>query len=146
MMPKFSPTSEARLGTCDSRLVVLFHRVVAVYDCTILEGHRGQEAQDRAHAEGRSKLKWPDGNHNRFPSNAVDAAPFDAEKAGVNWNTDVKTPEGRANLARFYHFAGIVQGVASQMGLRVRWGGDWDSDTRFDDQTFQDLVHFELLP
>ena len=41
-------------------------------------------------------------------------------------------------------FAGYVQGVAEQLGIKIRWGGDWDSDFDFKDQTFNDLVHFEL--
>jgi peptidoglycan L-alanyl-D-glutamate endopeptidase CwlK len=35
-------------------------------------------------------------------------------------------------------------GVASQMGLKIRWGGDWDMDTQTKDNKFDDLVHFEL--
>jgi len=35
-------------------------------------------------------------------------------------------------------------GVASQMGIKIRWGGDWDSDGSVCDNKFNDLVHFEL--
>ena len=45
---------------------------------------------------------------------------------------------------RFYFFAGYVKGIASQMGIELRWGGDWDSDNQLHDQTFMDLPHFEL--
>jgi peptidoglycan L-alanyl-D-glutamate endopeptidase CwlK len=27
---------------------------------------------------------------------------------------------------------------------RIRWGGDWDMDNDLSDNTFNDLVHFEL--
>jgi peptidoglycan L-alanyl-D-glutamate endopeptidase CwlK len=27
----------------------------------------------------------------------------------------------------------------------IRWGGDWDGDQDFRDQTFDDLAHFELI-
>jgi len=30
------------------------------------------------------------------------------------------------------------------MGIRLRWGGDWDGDTELDDNKFDDLPHFEL--
>jgi len=30
------------------------------------------------------------------------------------------------------------------MGLKIRWGGDWDMDTQTKDNKFDDLVHFEL--
>jgi peptidoglycan L-alanyl-D-glutamate endopeptidase CwlK len=28
----------------------------------------------------------------------------------------------------------------------VRYGGDWDGDKDINDQTFNDTVHFELVP
>jgi len=30
------------------------------------------------------------------------------------------------------------------MGMKIRWGGDWDMDTQTKDNKFDDLVHFEL--
>ena len=150
-MPTFGRTSTARLSTCHVLLQRLFQRVVLDYDCVVIEGHRGQQAQDRAFAEGNSKLKWPNGNHNAYPSNAGDVAPYDVVLKGVNWKTKVLDAgkldkEALANLCRFYHFAGMVKGVALLMGLKVRWGGDWDGDNYFNDQTFNDLVHFEIVP
>ena len=43
-----------------------------------------------------------------------------------------------------YAFGGFVKGVASQKGIKIRWGGDWDSDNDLHDQNFIDLPHFEL--
>ena len=48
------------------------------------------------------------------------------------------------NTDRHYYFCGYVLAVAKQLGLDIRWGGDWDSDRETKDQTFNDLVHFEL--
>ena len=45
---------------------------------------------------------------------------------------------------RFYNFAGTVQGVAKMLNIKIRWGGDWDSDNDLKDQTLYDLPHFEL--
>ena len=130
-MPRFSETSLRRLNTCDPRLQVLFEDVVRYYDCSILEGHRGKADQDKAVAEGKSKTPWPRSKHNALPSMAVDAAPYPIE-----W-TDLK---------RFYHFAGFVLGMAASMGLKLRWGGDWDGDRDLNDQSFNDLPHFEIMP
>lgn len=131
-MPYFGRTSTERLYAVKPPLVNLFQQVVKTYDCTILCGHRGKIDQNKAFNSEpqRSKLKWPDGPHNEYPSKAVDAAPWP-----VNWE-DTK---------RFYHFAGYVQGVAKQMDIPIRWGGDWDKDFDLNDQTFNDLVHFELV-
>ncbi len=140
-MGAFSRASEAALATAHPDLQRLFREVVRAWDCKVLEGHRGREAQDRAFAEGRSKLRWPNGNHNAFPSRAVDVAPWMSMTAGppsgapIDWN-DAK---------RFYAFAGFVLGIAHGLGIPIRWGGDWDGDRDLGDQRFTDLVHFELL-
>lgn len=128
-MPKFGKESLAKLATCDERLQKIFKEVIKGIDCQVLEGHRGQKAQDAAFAAGNSKLKWPKGEHNATPSRAVDVAP---------WPVDWK------DMRRFDFFAGYVKGTAAQMGLKVRWGGDWDSDNDLKDQKFNDLVHFEI--
>jgi len=31
------------------------------------------------------------------------------------------------------------------MGVTLRWGGDWDRDTEVQDNSFDDLVHFEIV-
>lgn len=137
-MPEFSEASKEKLATCSHLLRVLFGRVIEVVDCTILEGHRGQELQDRYFAEGKSKVRWPDGAHNDRFSRAVDAAPYP-----ILW-PDPKLKTYAKDLARWYYFGGVVKGVASGLGISIRWGGDWDSDNVFNDQTFDDLPHFEL--
>lgn len=139
----YGRTSKARLRTTDERLQRVFNAAIAIYDITILCGFRGEIAQNRAFAEGNSKVRWPDGDHNDMPSKAVDAGPYDPSVRNVNWNINWRTPEGRANKARFYQLAGIIIGIGASMGYKIRWGGDWDGDRFFDDQTFNDLVHFE---
>ena len=99
-MPKFSQESFSRLSTCHIDLQVVFFEIVHTVDCAILEGHRGQLEQDKAYADGKSKLKWPLGKHNTMPSLAVDVAPYP-----VNF-TDTK---------RFYYFAGFVIGTALRL-------------------------------
>jgi len=129
IMPRFSTRSKSRLHTCDERLVDLFNEVVKGFDCTILEGHRGKKAQNEAFNKGNSKVKFPNGKHNQSPSVAVDVAPYP-----IDWS----------DRDRFHYFSGYVLGIASQMGLKIRWGGDWDMDTKTKDNKFDDLVHFEI--
>jgi hypothetical protein len=141
-MPSFSQSSQDKLSTCENDLQVLFENVVKDYDCTILCGHRDQATQDLYVSQGKSKTNWPHSKHNSYPSRAVDAAPYPIDWAAY----DPDDPKQWAKrVARYYHFAGYVLGVASRMGIRVRWGGDWDGDRDFTDQSFDDLVHFELL-
>ncbi len=41
--------------------------------------------------------------------------------------------------------AGVMFSCAAELGEKIRWGGDWDSDGNLGDQTFNDLYHFEIL-
>lgn len=127
-MPKFSVKSINKLATCDERLQEILMEVVRHYDCTILEGHRSIERQAALYASGRSKVKL--GKHNADPSLAVDVAPYP-----VDWE----------DRERFLSFGSFLKGVALTKGIKIRWGADWDSDWDFQDQTFDDLVHFELI-
>lgn len=126
----YSIASQGRLNTCHADLQKVFNEVIRYYDCTILEGYRSNETQDELFRKGLSKLKGGQSKHNKSPSLAVDAAPYP-----INWQ----------DYDRFYYFGGFVKGVAELMGVKIRWGGDWDSDNDFKDQTFNDLVHFELI-
>jgi peptidoglycan L-alanyl-D-glutamate endopeptidase CwlK len=130
-MAAFGTASEKQLATCHPDLQRLFRRVVEFWDCQVLEGKR-TEAQQRINlANGVSKTF---NSKHVFPPNgpslAADVAPFP-----VKWN----------DLPRFYAFAGFVIGTARELGIKIRWGGDWDSDREFSDQKFNDLPHFELV-
>jgi len=128
-MPAFSEKSLAKLATCDPLLQRVLHEVVQNFDCTILEGHRDKDRQNQMVAEGKSQVRWPDGKHNTVPSCAVDVTPYP-----IQWD----------DRERQTLFAGYVLATAKAMGINLRWGGDWDQDTEVRDNTFDDLVHFEL--
>lgn len=129
MSYRYSGRSRARLDDCHPSLQVLFDEVIKHIDCIILVGHRGMVDQNNAYHGGLSQLKYPQSKHNSVPAMAVDVAPYP-----LDW----KDTKG------FYYFAGIVKGIASQLDINIRWGGDWDSDNDLNDQTFMDLIHFEL--
>jgi len=129
-MAEFSKSSKEKLDTCHEELRRLFLAVSKYYDCTILCGHRSKAEQDDAVRTGHSKLAWPNSKHNSLPSKAIDVVPFP-----IDW----KTKE------RFYHFSGFVLGIAKLLDIKVRWGGDWNNNLNFNDETFTDLPHFELI-
>lgn len=129
-MPKFGKKSEERLATCHVDIQRLFNEVIKHYDCTVTCGHRGKDEQDEAVRTGVSKLAWPNSKHNSLPSKAVDVVPFP-----IDWE----------DMSRFYHFGGFVLAVAKQLGIKIRWGGDWNGDLKFRDEKFKDLPHFELV-
>lgn len=138
-MPKFSQDSLDKLKTCHSELQLVFQEIIKHFDCVVIEGHRGEAAQNKAYESGHSQKKWPDGNHNKTPSHAVDVAPLKYGK--IDWN-DSKL---------FYYFAGHVMNTAlwlfdaGKMVNRMRFGGDWNRNHDLHDQKLFDLVHFELV-
>ena len=128
-MPYFGRKSKERLNTCESNLQKVFNEVIKHVDCSVLEGHRSKDRQNKLYEEEKTKVKYPDGRHNRQPSSAVDVTPYP-----VDWE----------DRERQTLFAGFVIGVASQMGINLRWGGDWDQDFQVVDNRFDDFPHFEL--
>ena len=128
-MPKFGRKSRERLNTCESNLQKVFNEVIKHVDCSVLEGHRSKDRQNKLYEEEKTKVRYPDGRHNRQPSSAVDVTPYP-----VDWK----------DRERQTLFAGFVIGVASQMGINLRWGGDWDQDFQVVDNRFDDFPHFEL--
>jgi len=136
-MPKFSQESFSKLSTCHIDLQVLFFEVIKTFDCTILVGYRNEVDQDKAYAEGKSKLQYPASSHNHQPSMAVDVTPY---------------PINFSNVALAHWFAGFVMGVAQQlknegkMTHSIRWGGAWDGLGKMNRSgVLDDLDHFELI-
>ena len=140
-MPSFGRTSQTRLDTCHADWQQIMSVVIKYIDCSIFCGYRDEAGQDKAVKDGKSQTKWPDSKHNTSPSMAIDAGPYFSELKNTDWK-DSKA---------FAAFAGYVQRVAHELLEKelithdVRWGGDWDGDGRTLDQTFNDLVHFELI-
>lgn len=133
-MPKFFNKSDMKLDTSHPLLQELFREVIKEYNCAVVEGHRARRRQNQLFKNGKSKVKWPEGKHNVMPSEAVDVAPW-IKNVGIPW----KSPN------QFYNFAGFVKAKALELGIQVRWGGDWDGDGDVNDQSFNDLAHWELV-
>ena len=128
-MPKFGKRSRERLNTCNKKLQKVFNEVIKHVDCSVLEGHRGKDRQNKLFEENKTKVKYPNGRHNSYPSNAVDVTPYP-----VDWK----------DRERQTLFAGFVIGIAKGMGINLRWGGDWNQNWEVDDNKFDDFPHFEL--
>lgn len=131
-MLKFSKSSKQKLATCHPKLQILFNDIIKHRDCTVVDGHRTRVRQDRYFAEKKSKVKYPNSKHNSMPSNAVDVAPY--VKRRISWD-----------VHQCYHFAGYVLAWAELLGINIIWGGDWDADHDINNQSFNDLTHFQLV-
>ena len=134
-MPRFSTASKTRLDTCHQDIQTILLDVIEHYDFTVLCGHRGQEEQEWAVKNGRSKLHWPDSKHNRWPSEAVDIAP---------WPLDWSDTFAFTLLAGWVLCTANLMFQDGRITHRVRWGGDW-SGSRRKQTGFIDMPHFELI-
>lgn len=135
-MYQYSEKSKLYLATCHADIRNVFNTVIKHRDCTIIEGHRPEERQNKMKKAKRSQLKWPNSKHNKEPSLAVDVAPyFQSGDVHIFWD----------DRLTFTLFAGLVLGIAHTKGIKLRWGGDWQNMGVVSKNKFNDLVHFELM-
>ena len=55
-----------------------------------------------------------------------------------------KTKYSKHIRERFHYMGGMVRGIAHELDIKIRWGGDWDGDGEIKDNSFDDLVHIEI--
>lgn len=124
-MYKFGKRSRERLKGVDARLVNVLNELIKMMDVTVIEGLRSAERQKELLAKGATKVKYS----KHMEGKAVDIAPYP-----IDWE----------NRDGFYYMGGMVRGIAKQLNIDIRFGGDWDSDGDTKDNNFDDLVHIEL--
>ena len=126
-MPRFSERSKSTLHTVHPDLIRLFEHAVLQFDCSVLNegGYRTQDQQFALVKKGVSKTMAS----KHLEGRAIDVAPW---------------PIAWGDTERFYYFGGYIRGLAEKLAINIRWGGDWDDDGNIRDQSFNDLVHFEL--
>lgn len=98
---------------------------LAEHDFSVIEGVRTVEKQKQYVASGASKTM--DSRH--ITGHAVDLYPVGRP-----------TPWGKCHVVKAAMFA-----AARELGVSIRWGGDWDMDGDSKDEKFYDGPHFELL-
>lgn len=130
---QLSQSSENNLLTCDKRLQMVAYRAIDIIDFTVLEGRRSKERQNRLYEQGKSKVQWPDSKHNVEDPDDLSKA-FDLAPYPIDWD----------HKDEFILLGGVMITLAHEMGVPLRWGGDWDGDNDLYDQSFDDLVHFEI--
>ena len=132
-MYKFSDKSLEKLSSCHPDLQKLMKEAIkySVIDFGISCGTRNQKEQDEAYRTGRSKLQYPNSKHNQTPSLAVDVFAYVGGK--VSWE-----------LKYYYYLAGVIMTTAKKLDIDIRWGGNFNENGSFSDDSFVDCPHFEL--
>lgn len=132
-MGAFGQKSEMNLLQVHPVLVLICREAVLIRDFTVEDGLRTVEEQKINVARGKSwtmnskHLPQPDGY-----SHAVDLAPYP-----VDWH----------DTEEFCVLAGVMRAVAFGHGVRLRWGGDFNSNDSTVDENpaHRDYGHFELV-
>ncbi|MRJ41176.1 MULTISPECIES: M15 family metallopeptidase [Idiomarina] len=133
---RLSKTSLLRLKQCHPQLCIVVTRAIQIcgIDFMVGCGIRTIEEQRANVEKGVSKtlaskhLPQADGM-----SHAVDLWPW--VNGRIPWE----------DWPAFEEIAKAMLTAADELGVNLRWGGDWNRNGRSDDERFLDGPHFELV-
>lgn len=123
-----------RLKGVDPRLVNVVKLAISLseIDFSVLEGVRTLARQRELYAQGRTKpgkiVTWTMKSRH-IEGKAVDLIPYP-----IDWN----------DLVKFNKIAAAMFRAAKQLGVKIRWGADWDGDGKPREKGETDSPHFEL--
>lgn len=152
-MPEFNSARSARvIQELVLPLKVVLLVAIKHIDFSLVQGARPLGEQVRLFDNGQSELDgitqiskhqvWtseelPNGYTEARPKAwAVDILPAPYTLHGIKAYDD---------RPRFTQYAGFILGIGANMGIELRWGGDWNGDFSYHDQKFHDLPHLELV-
>lgn len=129
-----------RLDGIDQRLraVVIEAASHLHFDVQVIEGRRTLERQKELYAQGRNgdprpKVTWTLASPH-IEGRAVDLAPLQPD-GSLNWN----------DAASFDKLAAAMFDACKVVGVRIRWGADWDQDGKPRERGESDSPHWELV-
>lgn len=129
--------SEKRLEGVNPTLVSIVRRAAKrlPFSLFVVEGLRTRERQAELYAQGRTKpgkkVTWT--LHSKhLEGKAVDLAPL--IDGVIDWG----------DLKKFDQIAKAMFEAASEVGVLIRWGADWDMDGLPRERGESDSPHFEI--
>ena len=143
-MPKFGKQSLENLKGVHPDMVLICNEVIKIYDFSVIDGVRTVAKQKELFAAKKTTTM----NSMHLPqkdgfSHAVDLMPY---KTGTNAFSGKQD-----DTMRFAFLAGLMWKTSEDLyakGLtthKITWGMDWDRDYQYDDHTFKDAPHFQLV-
>lgn len=134
---KLGTTSMLRLKDVKPILRKVVERAIQIttVDFLVVEGKRSLKRQQELYAIGRTvpgkKVTWTmESKH--ISGDAVDLVPFVDGKA--DWD----------DLKKFDEIYKAMMAAAKELGVELRYGGDWDRDGILREKGETDSPHFEL--
>ena len=134
----FGQRSLDRLNGVNTRLVSVVHRALelSTVDFTVVEGLRSKQRQAQLYAQGRTtagKIVTWTLKSKHIDGLAVDLAPFADGK--IDWSDSKK----------FDAIAKAMFKAAAELGVKIRWGKDWNANGIIGERGEVDSPHFELV-
>jgi peptidoglycan L-alanyl-D-glutamate endopeptidase CwlK len=142
--------SREKLKGVHPNLIKVVERAIQIsrVDFRVIEGVRTPARQKKLYAQGRTapgpKVTWTL-NSNHFIKSATGFGhAVDLLPAPYDWElVDPKaTPEMDDNFALV---AAAMYQAAAELNIRIRWGANWDGDTKWREKGETDNPHFELV-
>ncbi|CNI62800.1 M15 family metallopeptidase [Yersinia pekkanenii] len=126
----FSKRSEVNLVNVHPALVRVARRAIQLtsVDFTVIEGLRSVIRQRELVSQGSSQTL----NSRHLTGHAIDCVPI--INGVIPWN----------DKSTFKAVSDAMFQAAKELGVKIRWGGDWNENGRSDDERFYDGPHFEL--
>lgn len=138
---KFSKTSLNNLTKVHPLLVAVVVSALnkSSVDFKVIEGVRTKERQAELYAQGRTKagqvVTW-----------TMNSRHFINESTGFGHAVDLlPAPYDWKDLANFDAVAKAMFAAADELGVKIRWGRDWDGDGIVGEKGETDSPHFELV-
>jgi peptidoglycan LD-endopeptidase CwlK len=135
-----SSQSRAKMNGVHPDLVRVVERAITLttVDFSVLEGVRTLKRQQELYAQGRTKpgpkVTWTMNSKHRAQvdgfGHAVDLVPYP-----LDWNA----------TSKFAAISKAMMAAAKDVGVKVRWGGNWDGDDRPGEKGEFDGPHFEIV-
>lgn len=137
----YGTVSRQRLAGAHPLLQKLFNEAVKKIDIQILQSQRGRDDQEYAFSHGYSKAHFGQSAHNWNPSIALDVCHYPLDWKDRNGFLAVQAVVGWYNPMK-----NTGHGLAKNMKIPIRWGGDWNMNGILTDEHLVDLPHYELHP
>lgn len=106
------------------------------FDIVVTEGVRSKERQEELYAQGRTKpgkiFTWTL-NSKHIEGKAVDVCPY--VNRAIPWDDKLL----------FVSLGREMLSAGDELGVKVRWGYDWDGDGQLMEKGESDGPHFELV-
>lgn len=127
---KLSKASQDKLASVKPELQKVIYKAFETmpFDVMVLEGIRTKERQEELFYKKPPATKTLNSKH--LTGDAIDLAPYP-----IDWN----------DKERFNIMAKHVLAAAKALGIKVRWGGDWNQNGDWKDEKFYDGPHVELI-